>query len=348
MKNLLKKKIKANKLKFICRQYSSMSKAGCDYIFISEKIAYFYDDFVRQTLLMCKRNLQRGNSLSQSFALTNEFSNLFVGMIYAGEISGNVEKIFEKLSYYYEREDRLRKNIVSASIYPLTLCIISFISFIFILLYVVPNFQLAFSSSGANIENNTIFVMSAFLRKNIILSFTFLVIFIFLIIYQLNENENIKEYISRSKYKIPKLRKISTLILTENFARTLSILISSGVNLEQSIDILCSISKERYIKDRLNITKNNIKRGQKLSSSLAISGVFPNLFISMIVIGENTGTIEENLLGISKYYEESLDIELNNFIKIIEPAMIIIIGLVIGIVMISILSPMLDLISTIK
>lgn len=348
MKIQLKRKLGAGKLKVICRQYASMIRAGCDFIFITESIGNLYSGFTADVMHICRRNLEVGKSISQSFALTNQFSKLFIGMLYAGESSGKLDLIFEKLANYYEREEKLKKNLLNASIYPLVLILASIISGIFLLVFVVPNFQLAFSTSGVSSSENIVFRISSYLRLHYIDIILKLVLIISMLVYEIKTNERILYMIKMLKYKLPKIKSINMLLITDNFSRTLSILLSSGVNIEEALDIICSMSKDQFIYGKLKLVKIGLLKGKSLSQSISMTGIFPKLFISMLTVGENTGMLDEKLNEISKAYEEELDMVLNNFTKLIEPVMIIVIGLFIGFVMISLLSPMFSLISNIK
>lgn len=350
MKIFDKKKLKDKEIKIMCRQMSSMFRSGCNIVKIFETIIGSSSINMARALNISKKNIESGKSLAESFANSNQFSKFFVNMIHAGEVSGNIDYILERLSLYYEREDKLRSKIISVSIYPVILIIVSIIALNFVMLFVIPNFEMAFSIESMELPNSTrrVFAISNYLRKNIIYIFISVVAIIGYIIKSIKGDYRYKLWIDEALFKIPIVKKINVLIISDKFSRVLSILLDSGVHIVDAIDISSKILNNSYAEDRLKIAKNNIEKGNNVTDSLELSGIFPRIFISMIESGEEAGRFNEALDTVGKYYEEELDIELENFIKMFEPVMIVLMGVLIGATMIVLLSPMFDIISSIS
>lgn len=334
----------------MCRQMSSMSRSGCNIVTIFETLIGSSSINMARALNITKLNVESGKSLTESFSNSNLFSKFFINMLHAGEVSGNTDYMLESLSVYYDREDKLKSKILSVSIYPIILIIVSVIALNFVMLFVVPNFEMAFDLESVDLPSSTrkIFAISNYLRKNMIYILISTLIIVGYILKSINDDYRYKLWRDEVRFRIPMFKKINTLIISNKFARVLSILLDSGVYIVEAIEISSKTLNNSYAEDRLKIAQNYIEKGNTVTDSLELSGIFPQIFISMIASGEESGRFNDALKTVSQYYEEELDIELDNFIKLFEPIMIVLMGVLIGLTMIVLLSPMFDIISSIS
>lgn len=175
MKILSQKKIKDKELKLICQQIASMEKSGCDLMTIFDTIIKTSSKKVSGVMIMVKRNIERGRTMTEAFYLTNAFSVFFISMIRAGEVSGNIDFVFEKMSAYYDREHRLKNKLLAAAIYPMILVFVTLLSLIFMLVFVVPNFEAAFAvdMDQLPVATRSLFGLSRFLRTNLLILLVF-------------------------------------------------------------------------------------------------------------------------------------------------------------------------------
>lgn len=166
MKILLQKKIRDKELKLICQQIASMEKSGCDLMTIFDTIINTSSKKVSGVMAMVKRNIERGRTMTEAFYLTNAFSVFFISMIRAGEVSGNIDFVFEKMTAYYDREYRLKNKLLTAAIYPMILVFVTLLSLVFMLVFVVPNFESAFAvdMDQLPVATRSLFGLSRFLR----------------------------------------------------------------------------------------------------------------------------------------------------------------------------------------
>lgn len=349
MKTLLMRKIKDKEIKVMCHQFSGMINSGCDLISCFNTLIQSSSQRMSVVLMLAKRNLERGKSLTESFALTNSFSTFFISMVFAGEMSGKLDYIFERMSKYYDREYKLKNKLLRASVYPIILTVVSMAALIFMLVFVIPNFETSFLIEGANIPNATkrVFQFSKFIKGNLLYILVLLPILLCVLIKIAKGSEEFKSWIDKMKFSIPKLKKICHLVLSDKFSRSLSILMGSGVNITESIAISIRVVDNRYIESKMKIATEYIGKGNSVTNALKATGIFPDMFISMLSSGEETGRFDSCLDSVSKYYEEELDIELETFMKIVEPVLIVFMGLIIGSVLVSVLLPMFDVISSI-
>ena len=154
MRILSRKKINSKELKVISSQLSSMLGSGCDIITCLEILITSSSRTVEEGVKRTLRSIKNGKTLAESFALSTYFTNFFVNMVRAGEISGKIDYVFNRMSFYYERQTKLKSKIIGACLYPIILLVVSIFSFVFMLVYVVPNFEQAFESyDGINMES---------------------------------------------------------------------------------------------------------------------------------------------------------------------------------------------------
>lgn len=348
MKILLQKKIKDKELKLICQQIASMEKSGCDLMTIFDTIIKTSSKKVSGVMIMVKRNIQRGRTMTEAFYLTNAFSVFFISMIRAGEVSGNIDFVFEKMSAYYDREHRLKNKLLAAAIYPMILVFVTLLSLIFMLVFVVPNFEAAFAvdMDQLPVATRSLFGLSRFLRTNLLILLVFSTLLLVSLVQMVKNSREIKAWYDEKKFEIPKLGGLHRMIVSDSFSRAMAILLGSGVHIGESIDITTRLLDNSHIEKKMKLVGERIKKGNSVTRSLELSGIFPQVFISMLMSGEESGNFDRSLEMASSYYERELDQELENLIKIVEPALILLMGLIIGGCLYAILSPMFDMISS--
>ncbi|HBG0068287.1 TPA: type II secretion system F family protein, partial [Clostridioides difficile] len=164
-------------------------------------------------------------------------------------------------------------------------------------------------------------------------------------IYFFITNDNIKKLINSLKFKIPFIKKINQLVATTRFSRALSVLISSGIQIVEAIDMSASVIDNEFIYERLKISNNYIKKGNSIGKSLNLANVFPKLFISMANTGEESGKLDKSLNVINKFYENELNNKIEQIMKFIEPMLIVFMGLIIGTFILAMVVPMFDAIT---
>ncbi|WP_242824180.1 type II secretion system F family protein [[Clostridium] dakarense] len=283
--------------------------------------------------------------MTESFQKTNSFSNFFISMIKAGEVSGNLDKVMSDLSDYYDKEHKLKSKIMLILIYPVILIILSIASMLFILFFIVPNFEIIFQNNGINppILTKILINISRFIREN----HMFILILFIISLFMVNHYIKSSKFKNSVTFKIPIIKDISRLVITSKFCRSFSILIEGGIQIIDAINISSQVIDNEFIYERLAISREYIQRGDSISSSLSKPNIFPQLFISMINIGEESGRLDNSLKTINEFYENDLETKIQQFVKIIEPVITIIIGIIVGIFIISMVLPMFDAITSI-
>ncbi len=183
-------------------------------------------------------------------------------MIKAGETSGNLDIIMSDLSNYYDKEYKLKMKIITISIYPIILIILSILSMLFIFVFVIPNFQVVYTSNGIEppLITRALIGISTIVTNNLAYLIFSFILFSIGSIYFFITNDNIKKLINSLKFKIPFIKRINQLVATTRFSRALSVLISSGIQIVEAIDMSASVIDNEFIYERLKISNNYIKR----------------------------------------------------------------------------------------
>jgi general secretion pathway protein F len=280
-----------------------------------------------------------GHSLADAFAEHPKvFPKLYVNMVRAGEAGGVLAPIFKRLSDYLERTQELKENVISALIYPTILVTVGGTSIIFMMAFVIPRFALIFADLGQSLPPTTAFLLwaSDFFRSYwwAILGF---VAGIGVSLRYYARTDSGKLSLDALKLRLFMIGDLVRKIETARLARTLGTLIKSGVPILNSLTIVREVMSNQIMSNALKEVSTGIKGGKGISQPLKKSGVFPPLAIHLIAVGEETGRLDDMLIQIAENYDREITDAVKRFISLLEPAMILIMGLLIGFVVVSML-----------
>lgn len=344
--------IDASDRMFLTRHLSAILKSG---ISLSEALAILSEDttkpILKKILADAKLNLERGQPLSatlQSYA--QYFSPVFIGLVKAGELAGTLEDTLEGLGEQLRRDYEMKKKVQSAMIYPAILLSASLLIVILLLTFIMPRLTKALLQAKVSLPWITKFLISlsqSFSANPIItLSiFVLLITSIFLFI----KNKSGRKLIIRILEKSPISGNLIKKLALVRFSRTFRNLLKSGLSAFESLDITAqTIGIQSYEKALLSI-REEIRKGAAISESFKErKELFPQLVISVIAVGEKTGTLEKSLATIADYYDEEADRILRNIVSLIEPALLVVMGIIIAVIALSILLPIYQLVSSFK
>ncbi len=285
------------------------------------------------------RTVQGGSYLSDALGkYPRVFSRFYVNMIRAGEAGGVLEPVLFRLGMFLETSQDLKEYIVSAMVYPLFLVLVGGVSITILLTFVIPKFSIIFSDLGAGIPMST----------QVLLNFSHFIRYywwailgvIGLIFYSYRKYCRTPEgrfKIDKIKIRMPVVGELVKKIETARFSRTLGTLIRSGVPILQSLTLVKDIIGNQVVASRMDEIREKVQKGDRLSKPLASTGFFPSLAIQMITVGEETGKLDEMLLKVAENYEKVVRAMVKRFISFLEPAMILVMGLLVGFIVISML-----------
>lgn len=347
---IFKSKVKKKDLAIFCRQFYTMVDAGISIIRCLDILsAQTENKTLKKSLESIYVDLQKGVTLSVSMAKHKDtFPPILINMIEAGEVSGNLDTILERMAVHFEKENKLENKVKSALIYPMALIVVSVAVVIFMLIAVLPTFIEMFESSGSELPGVTLLLIgiSEALQKYWYLFFSGTAVFIALFLYYKSTPEG-RRSIDSLKIKIPFIKKTNQKIITSRFTRTLSTLMSSGIPLLEALQIVANVVNNAVVKGKLEEGMEGIKKGISLSQTIREMNIFPIMVYSMISIGEESGSLDDILVKTADFYDEEVETSLQKMTTMIEPILIVGMAIVVGFIVIAMALPMFDVVNTI-
>lgn len=333
------------------RQFATMIGAGLPMVQCLEILSQQMESAeLRRVIGEVKESVQAGTTLSEALSRHKKvFDNLFVNMVDAGEIGGALDVILARLATYREKADALARKVKGAMIYPAVVMTVAIGVTFIMLTYIVPVFAKMFSGLGAELPGPTRFILSlsAFLRGNILIGLVLLILLI--VAYKVySKTDQGRLNIDKVKLRIPLIGDLIRKSSIARFSRTLATLISSGVPILEALEITARASGNRVVHDAIKRSVVSIAEGETITQPLKQCGVFPPMVTQMISVGEKTGGLDEMLQKIADFYDEEVDASVAALTSIIEPVIIVIVGLVIGGILIAMYLPMFDIIGKIS
>jgi type IV pilus assembly protein PilC len=347
---LLRGGVSAKELAVFTRQFSVMIDAGLPLVQCIEILGTQAENKVFQkTLLQVRQDVESGATLADSMRKHPRiFDDLYCNMIAAGEAGGILDTILQRLATYIEKAVKLRRAVRSAMIYPAAVLAIAALVVTIILWKVIPTFAALFAGLGAELPLPTriVIAMSNFVGRYFIL----IVILIIVAIYAVKKYHDTykgRRVIDKILLKLPILGIVLRKIAVARFCRTLATLISSGVPILEALEITAKTAGNAIVEDAIMATRKSIEEGKTISEPLKETEVFPPMVVHMIAVGEQTGALDAMLSKIADFYEEEVDAAVANMLTLLEPIMILFLGIVIGGIVISMYLPLFSLLSKI-
>ncbi len=346
-----RKKVKSKELAIFTRQFSVMIDAGLPLVQCLEILAQQQENkYFQQVLLQIRQDVEEGSTLAVAMSRHMKvFNQLFVNMVEAGEAGGILDLILQRLSTYIEKDVKLKRDVISAMIYPAAVIGIAIAVVCVIMVFVIPAFQAIFIGllgPGEQLPLPTRIVVGI---SDFLAGIGGLVI----LVASIASVVGIRFYYRtpRGRYrldslllKIPILGSILRKISIARFSRTLSTLLSSGVPILQSLDITARTSGNVVIEEAITKIRVGVERGESVITPLRATEVFPNMVAQMIGIGEQTGALDAMLGKIADFYEQEVDSAIASLLTLIEPVMIGFLGVTIGGIVIAMYLPLFTLI----
>ena len=326
-----KYKFKTADLAFICRQLASMLTAGISLVKCLH-ILYTQEENkkAKVVLLEIYEDVQKGKSFSEAIqARPGVFPNLFVSMVAAGEASGNLDVIMTRVADYYLSQNKTNNKIKSATTYPMVLLVLLLVMFVAMFTLILPMFR---ELAGDDIPplSAAMFAISDFIIDYwwILLIVLGVIIFAITIIMKIPA---VRMKWDELKTKLPKVGPLLCTIYTARFARTMANLFSSGLQMVDCIEKSVDTLNNGYISKvfKANVVED-VKHGEALSAAVAKTGIFPGIFTSIIMVGEESGALDDILNKSADYYEDEADTAIGKLVGMLEPVMIIFMGIMIG------------------
>jgi len=342
--------IKLKEIAIFTRQFSVMIDAGLPLVQCLEILGAQQNNRLFQKILMqVRQDVEQGSTLADALKKhPKAFDDLFCNMVAAGEAGGILDTILQRLSQYIEKIVKLRSAVRSAMIYPCAVITIA-IGVVWVILWkVIPTFATLFEGLGATLPLPTRVTVAA--SKFIGAWWWLVFIGIGVGAYALaryHKTEQGRRHIDGILLKLPVLGEVLRKIAVARFCRTLGTLVSSGVPILDGLEITARTSGNAVIEDAIMATRRSVEEGKTTSEPLKNTDAFPPMVVQMVAVGEQTGALEAMLSKIADFYEDEVDEATANLLALLEPIMILFLGIVIGGIVISMYLPMFSLISKI-
>lgn len=334
--------VKTMQLVIFSRQLATLVASGIPIVGSLDVLTKQIEDKVFQQILgRIRDDVEAGSSLSEALGKhPRVFSEFFVNMTKAGESSGKLDEILDRLASYLEKVDALRRKVASSLFYPALVSFLAFCITGFLVIVVVPKFKEIFTSLGGQLPLPTQMLLSTsdFLRAYFVLevfaAFGLLIAFRVYI-----STKPGRLWFDKTKLKLPIIGKLLQKVAIARFARTLSTLVRSGVPILTALEIVAKTAGNKVIDLAVMAARSSIKEGENIADPLAKNKVFPPMVTRMIAVGEKTGELERMLSKIADFYESEVDSAVTGLTSIIEPLIIAGLGLVIGAIVIALFLP---------
>lgn len=333
------KKFKTKDLAFNCRQLSAMLSSGLTLVksldILSREQPTEAAKAVWQDIY---ENVQKGESFSSALEMhSGTFPQFLISMVNAGESSGSLDVIMQRMSDHYAKENKMNNTVKSAMMYPIILLILSVAIVIGMFTFIMPTFVGMFDDpSSMPTLTRGMLAISNFLKKRWYILIGVVVALVFLIRYLLKVPSYRLKF-DKLLIKGPGFGKLIVTIYTARFSRTLSSLYSSGIPMVECLERASAILGNSYIDQKFEKVIDEVKQGAALSAAIQRTEIFDSMFCSIIYVGEESGSLDEILTKSSDYYEEESDSAVQRLVSMLEPVMIIVLGIMVGLIVASVL-----------
>jgi len=335
-------KVKTVQLVVFSRQLATMVESGIPIVSALDVLSDQLEDrSFKQTLQRIRDDVEAGASLSEATGRHPRiFSDFFVNMLRAGESSGHLDEILDRVASYLEKVENLQRKVKASLFYPAFVSVLAFGITTFLVVVIVPKFKEIFTSLGGQLPMPTLILLgiSDFMRKFLVIE----IVGFFLL------GVACKTYVStpagrfwldRLTLQAPIIGKLMQKVVIARFSRTLATLVKSGVPILSSLEIVAKTAGNKVVERAVIEARSSIKEGENIADPLARSKVFPPMVTRMISVGEKTGELEKMLTKIADFYENEVDAAVTALTSLIEPLVIAILGVVIGGIVVALFLP---------
>ncbi len=296
----------------------------------------------RDNILAVSREIEAGAPFSQAIAqYPKVFSPFYMNMIKSAEASGKLAENLDKLAEHMEREHNLREKVAGAMYYPSFILVVFVAIFLLMAFFVVPSFEDVLANQGGDIPwiTRMVFDASSFMRTNTLVVFIGM-FFVLILLYQLSKSESGRKWLDNNLIKIPVIGDLIMKLNIAQLAESLSTLISAGLPISQSLSITADVLENNLYKGIVTEMRDEVRRGSPMSAVLlSYPEAIPPLLTQMVIVGERTGSLEQSLQKVVDFYQQEVWRATDNLIALIEPVMIVSLGVGVAIFAVSVIFP---------
>ncbi len=327
-------KVKAADIAIFARQMATMMQAGVPLVQSFEIIGQGNENPAMQKLIYgVKTDVESGLPLAEALARHPlHFDQLFVNLVNAGEQSGALESMLDKLATYKEKTEALKAKVKKALFYPIAVLVVAFVVTVILLVFVVPQFQDLFESFGADLPALTLFVigLSDFMQTWWYVIAGAIAGIVWFILRLKKTSPKVQEAFDRFALRAPVVGDIATKSAIARFSRTLETMSAAGVPLVEAMDSVAGATGNIIYHDASLRIKDEVSQGTQLQTSMRNTGLFPNMAIQMVSIGEEAGSLDAMLAKVADFYEAEVDNAVDALTSLLEPIIMAVLGILVG------------------
>jgi len=344
-------RIKTRDIVIFTRQFATMINAGLPLVQSLTILAQQTENKALQEVTRAVvYDVEAGNTLADAFAKhPKAFTDLYVNMVAAGEAGGILDTILLRLATFLEKNDALVRKVKGAMVYPAVIFAVAGIAISVLLVFVIPTFQQMFASVNMALPLPTRIVIG---MSDFLINYWWAVIGIIgatiFAIRKYYATSGGRKQLDKLMLKSPVIGDLLRKSAVSRFTRTLGTLISSGVSILDGLEITAKTSGNRVVHDAVMESRQSIAGGETIAAPLERSKVFPPMVISMIAVGEQTGGLDEMLSKIADFYDEEVDVAVSALLSLLEPVMIVILGVIVGGMVIAMYLPIFDMMNAVQ
>lgn len=339
-------KPKPRDLSVFCRQFVSMTKAGVSIIEALKMLSEQTENKkLKEAVTKVRVDVEKGEPLADAFSKHPKiFPSLLVNMTAAGEASGSLDVALERMATHFEKSAKTKSLVKKAMIYPLVLCIIMIVVIIIMLVFVIPSYSEMFAELDTELPaiTKTMLAMSNFLKTKWFIPVG-IVVALVVGLKTFSKTNTGKHVFGKLALLFPLTKNLKKKEASSMMARTLSTMIAAGVPLVEAVGIVANTMNNIWYKEALLDARDQIVMGVPLSQPLETSGLFPPMVYHMTRIGEESGNTEDMLNKLADYYDEEVEMAVQSLMAMMEPLIIVLMAIVVGVMVMSILSPMMSM-----
>jgi type IV pilus assembly protein PilC len=327
-------KVNAEDIAIFSRQLATMLTAGIPMVQAFEIIGVGHDKPAMQKLVLTiKQDIETGNALHVALGKHPlYFDDLYTNLVEAGEHAGALETVLEKIATYKEKTEALKKKIKKALFYPAAVLAVAIIVTVILLLFVIPQFESLFKGFGADLPAFTAMVigMSRWMQANGWILFVIVGGAIFAFAYFYKRSRPMRQFLDRMSLQVPVIGPILKKAAIARFSRTLATMFGAGVPLVEAMKSVAGATGNIVYQDAVMRMRDEISTGMRMQRAMENTGLFPNMVVQMIAVGEESGSLDEMAAKVADFYEADVDAAVDALSSLLEPLIMVILGVLVG------------------
>ena len=327
-------KVNAGDIALFARQLATMLAAGIPMVQAFEIVGNGNDKPAMQKLILdIKADVEGGTALYEALGKHPlQFDDLFVNLVQAGEQAGALETLLDKVATYKEKTEALKKKVKKALFYPAAVLAVAVVVTVILLIFVIPQFESLFKGFGADLPAFTQMVinLSRFLQANGLYVGAVAALAIYVFAYFHKRSRKMRQTLDRMALKFPIIGPILNKSAIARYARTLSTMFAAGVPLVEALDSVAGATGNIVYEDAVKKMRDEVATGQRLQRAMENTGLFPNMVIQMIAVGEESGSLDEMSGKVATFYEAEVDNAVDSMSSLLEPLIMAILGVLVG------------------